>query len=132
MSVCLAMLGDMDENNEVATEFFAAYAQALLDRDAEAIAAHYAVPALIEFPGQRIVVTDAAQSVKFFAGAFAQYEGVTEADAAVEVTAATGHSIWADVTWDYHEAARGERNMYQLVRIEDEWKIAVLTPLGSS
>lgn len=130
MSGGLAILEGMDENNEVATEFFAAYAKALLDRDAEAIAAHYAVPALIEFPGQRIVVTDAAQTVEFFAGAFAQYEGVTEADAVVEVVAATGHSIWADVSWDYHGAASSERNMYQLVRIEDEWKIAVLTPLS--
>ena len=132
MFVSLAILEGMDENNEVATELFAAYARALLDRDAEAIAAHYAVPTLIEFPGQRILVTDSAQTIEFFAGAFAQYEGVTEAGPAVEVVAATEHSIWADVTWDYRGAAPGERSMYQLVRTKGGLKIAVLTPLSMS
>lgn len=132
MSVSLAILVGMDENNEVATEFFSAYARTLLDRDAEAIAAHYAVPALIESPGQRILVTDAAQTIEFFARAFAQYEGVAEADPAVEVVAATEHSIWADVTWDYRGAASGERSMDQLVRTEGGLKIAVLTPLSMS
>ncbi|MCD1286027.1 MULTISPECIES: nuclear transport factor 2 family protein [unclassified Brevibacterium] len=122
----------MDENSDVVSQFFAAYAKALLDRDVEAIAAHYAVPALIEFPGQRIVVTEAAQTVDFFARALAQYVKVTEADAVFEIAAAADHSIWVEVTWDYHGAVLGERNMYQLVRIDGGWKIAVLTPLSLS
>ncbi|MDN5807774.1 MAG: hypothetical protein L0J32_10260 [Brevibacterium sp.] len=65
----------MDENNDVHTEFFGTYVQALIDRDAAAIADHYAVPVQTEFPGQRIAVTDANQTETFFAGAFAQYEG---------------------------------------------------------
>lgn len=39
------------------------------------------------------------------------------------------HSIWVDVTWTYHGGAPDERNMYQLVRTDEGWKIAVLTPL---
>ncbi|WP_166969255.1 Cif family virulence factor [Brevibacterium atlanticum] len=119
----------MNENNEVHTEFFATYTHALLDRDAAAIADHYAVPALIEFPGQRILVTDARQTEDFFAGAFGQYAEVAQADADITVAAKTDHSIWADVTWHYHGGAPDERNMYQLVRADEGWKIAVLTPL---
>lgn len=87
------------------------------------------MPALIEFPEQAIAVSDANQTEEFFAGAFDQYEGVTTTDAIVEVVAATSHSIWADVTWDHHSGAPNERNMYQLIRAGDDWKIAVLTPL---
>lgn len=120
----------MDENNEVHTEFFATYTRALLDRDAATIAAHYTVPALIEFPGQRILVTDSRQTEDFFTGAFGQYAEVTQADADIKVAAQTDHSIWADVTWHYHGGAPDERNMYQLVITEEGWKIAVLTPLA--
>lgn len=119
----------MDGNNDVCTEFFDTYRRALLGRDAAAIAAQYAVPAQIEFPGQRIAVTDGRQTVEFFAGAFGQYEEVTDADCAVDVVAETAHSIWADVTWNYHGGAPAERNMYQLVLTGNEWKIGVLTPL---
>lgn len=124
-----ASLDSMNANTDVQTEFFDSYTRALLDRDAVAIADLYAVPAQIEFPGQRIAVTDASQTKDFFAAAFAQYEEVKDADAAVEVVASTGHSIWADVTWRYRGGAPDERNMYQLVRIDGRWKIAVLTPL---
>ncbi|WP_173154725.1 hypothetical protein [Brevibacterium permense] len=119
----------MDEDKEVHTQFFDAYTRALIDRDAVAIADHYAVPALIEFPGQRILVTEAPQTESFFASAFGQYSGVTEVDVHVTVAASTEHSIWADVSWKYQGGAPDERNMYQLVRTEDGWKIAVLTPL---
>ncbi|SDR77906.1 SnoaL-like domain-containing protein [Brevibacterium siliguriense] len=118
-----------NENKEVHRQFVDAYTRALIDRDASAIADHYAVPALIEFPGQWILVTDAAQTESFFASAFEQYSDVTEVDADVTVTAATGHSIWADVTWRFRGGAPDERNMYQLVSTEDGWKIAVLTPV---
>lgn len=69
----------MSENtaSTAATEFFDSYRRALLDRDAAGIAAHYAVPALIEFPGQAIAVSDAAQTKSFFASAFDQYADVT-------------------------------------------------------
>ncbi|BAU96796.1 hypothetical protein N24_2534 [Corynebacterium suranareeae] len=89
------------------------------------------MPALIEFPEHAIAVTDSNQTEEFFAGAFGQYEGVTVAEAVVEVVAATRHSIWADVTWNHHGGAPVERKMYQLVRTGDDWKIAVLTPLDT-
>ncbi|MFC7622360.1 hypothetical protein [Microlunatus sp. GCM10028923] len=116
-------------DNSIAREFFDTYARALLDRDAHAVAELYAVPALIEFPDQAIAVSDAGQTAEFFAGAFGQYSEVTDADAAVTVVAATSHSIWADVAWDHHGGAPDERNMYQLVRTGEGWRIAVLTPL---
>src|SRR5690606_21988684 len=124
-----------------ARDFFEEYARTLLARDAAGIAAHYAVPALILFPGQSIPVNDAAQTEQFFVGAFAQYEGVTAARAEVRIAGEAPHSIWADVTWRDEgaagelghagtargEPARGERMMYQLVRAGDDWRIAVLT-----
>ena len=120
-----------DNHDIMARDFFDSYTRALLDRDAKAIAGHYAVPALIEFPDQAIAVSDARQTEEFFAGAFGQYEGVSRTDAAVEVVAATGHSIWADVSWHHHGGAPDERSMYQLVRNGDKWTIAVLTPLDA-
>lgn len=116
-------------NNTVAREFFETYANALLSRDAHRIADHYSVPALIEFPGQPIAVSDVSQTEAFFAGAFDQYEGVSEARTTIAVVAESSHSIWADVTWSYDGVTPGERNMYQLVRTGPGWKIAVLTPL---
>lgn len=118
----------MDENS-VTRAFFDSYTRALLDRDAGAVAAHYAVPCLIEFPDQAVAVSEMRQTEEFFTSAFAQYRDVTAADAVVTVVAETGHSIWADVSWDHHGGAPDERNMYQLVRTADGWKIAVLTPL---
>ena len=122
---------DTMTNSTIAQQFFDSYTRALLDRDAQAIAEHYAVPALIEFPEQAIAVSDARQTEEFFAGAFGQYEGVSRSDAAMEVVAATGHSIWADVSWHHHGGAPDERSMYQLVRNGDKWTIAVLTPLDA-
>jgi ketosteroid isomerase-like protein len=114
-----------------AREFFDTYARALLDRDARAIADHYAVPALIEFPGQPVAVSDAAQTEAFFQGAFEQYEGVTSARGTLDIVAETGHSIWVDVTWTYDADTPAERNLYQLIRSGDAWKIAVLTPMDT-
>ncbi|WP_448720712.1 hypothetical protein [Microbacterium natoriense] len=118
----------MDENS-VARVFFDSYTRALRARDAGAVASHYVVPCLIEFPDQAIAVSDARQTEEFFASAFAQYQDVTAADAVVTVVAETAHSIWADVSWDHHGGAPDERNMYQLARTAAGWKIAVLTPL---
>lgn len=117
-------------NDTIAQEFFATYTRALLDRDAAAIADHYAVPALIAFPQQSVPVSDRSQTEQFFAGALAQYDGVTTAEADVNVIAETGHSLWADVSWTY-DAAPGERNVYQLLRQDDTWRIAVLTPMDT-
>lgn len=113
---------------QIATDFFDRYARALLDRDAAAVASHYAVPSLILFPGQSIPVSDVAQTEQFFAGAFAQYDGVTTAEPTTTVVASAPHSLWTDVTWSY-DTAPPERNLYQLVHTGDEWQIAVLTPL---
>ncbi|GAB3305468.1 hypothetical protein EK0264_04790 [Epidermidibacterium keratini] len=120
----------MDES-QIAESFFDAYQSALLDRDAEAVARMYAVPALIAFPGQVIAVSDARQTEDFFTGAFGQYAGVTAADTTIRIVAATAHSIWADVAWDNHGGAPDERNMYQLIHTDADWKIAVLTPLDA-
>lgn len=117
--------------NTIADEFFDTYTRALLDRDAAAIADHYAVPALIEFPDHPVAVSAASQTEEFFAGAFGQYEGILTAHATVEVIAETGHSLWADVTWTYDAGAPAEHNLYQLVRTGSGWKIAVLTPLDT-
>lgn len=100
----------------IAQEFFETYTNALLARDAEALAGLYTVPALIQFPQQAIAVADARQTEDFFQGAFGQYQGVSTADATVVVVAATAHSMWADVTWEYDGDVPGERNMYQLAR----------------
>lgn len=119
----------MDAYETIARQFFDTYTRGLLDRDARVIASHYAVPALIVFPGQAIVVSDASQTEEFFVRAVDQYEGVFAADATVDVVAATEYSIWADVAWTYDGGVPNERNMYQLVRDGEDWKIAVLTPL---
>ena len=103
-------------HNAVAEQFFNSYTRALLDRNAGAIAEHYAVPALIEFPEHPIAVSSASQTEQFFAGAFSQYEGVTTTHAAVKVVASTGHSIWVDVTWTHSPSRQEERFLYQLVR----------------
>ncbi|HEY4557269.1 MAG TPA: BBE domain-containing protein [Enteractinococcus sp.] len=95
-------------DDTIAGEFFETYTRALLDRDAAAIAAHYAVPSLIEFPDQRIVVFEAAQTENFFRTAFEQYEGITRADADIDVvenldTACGQQSVygtWQDPTDD--------------------------------
>lgn len=121
----------MNGIDRITDMFFETYRRALLDRDASRIASYYAVPALIEFPDQPIPVDSSAQTEQFFAGAFDQYQGVTEAHADISVVAATGHSVWADVTWSYDGNVPGERNLYQLIRTGEEWKIAVLTPLDS-
>jgi len=121
-------VGRMSENS-AAREFFESYTAALLARDAAAIAGHYAVPALIQFPEQAIAVSDPSQTEEFFTQAFGQYAGISEAHPSIDIVAETAHSIWADVTWSYDDDARNERNMYQLVRAGDGWRIAVLTPL---
>jgi hypothetical protein len=120
---------------DIARRFFDTYTRALLDRDATAIADMYAVPALIEFPGQPIAVSDRAQTAEFFASAVAQYSQVTETDATITIAASAPHSIWADVVWDHHGDAPTERMMYQLIVLDPadpadpSWRIAVLTPL---
>lgn len=76
-------------------------------------------------------MNSSAQTEQFFIGAFGQHEGVTEAHAIGSVVAATGHSVWTDVTWIYNANVPSERNLYQLIRTGQEGKIAVLTPLDS-
>ena len=68
---------DTMTNSTITQQFFDSYTRALLDRDAKAIAEHYAVPALIEFPDHPIAVSDASQTEQFFSGAFGQYEAVS-------------------------------------------------------
>jgi ketosteroid isomerase-like protein len=133
VSTLMSSVGDMTEDidpHEVARTFFDSYAVALLDRDAAAIADHYAVPALIEFPGASVPVTSREQTAAFFQRAFGQYADVTSAEASITIAATGPHSIWADVAWDHGGAAPDERNMYQLVLRDGEWRIAVLTPLA--
>ena len=122
---------DAMTNSTIAQRFFDSYTRALLDRDAKAIAEHYAVPALIEFPDHPIAVSEASQTEQFFSGAFGQYEAVSTTHATIKVVAETGHSIWTDVTWTHDAGASSERLLYQLVHDSGGWKIAVLTPMDT-
>jgi hypothetical protein len=113
----------------ITEEFFTRYADALLARDEKAVAALYAVPGLILFPGQSIAVTDPHQTEEFFASSWAQYEGVREAHPAITVMGEGPASIWADVTWSFDGQER-ERFCYQLVPGPSGHQIAVLTLLA--
>jgi hypothetical protein len=112
-----------------AKEFFNRYTEALMARDEKQVASLYAVPGLILFPGQTIAVSDELQTERFFASAWAQYEGVTETHTDITVVAEAPGSVWVDVRWN-HVGAPPERLMYQLVETGGTWKIAVLTPLA--
>ena len=116
---------------ETVTEFFTRYTQALMARDEKQVASLYAVPGLILFPGQSLAVSDQAQTERFFASAWGQYEGVTETHTDAAVVAEAPGSVWVDVTWR-HMGAPHERLMYQLVETDGAWRIAVLTPLASA
>ncbi len=112
----------------ITDEFFTRYADALLARDEKAVAALYAVPGLILFPGRTIAVTDPRQTEEFFAASWPQYEGVREAHPAITVMGEGPVGVWADVTWSYGGQSR-ERFCYQLVESPQGRQIAVLTPL---
>jgi hypothetical protein len=114
---------------QTAKEFFDRYTEALMARDEKQVASLYAVPGLILFPGQTIAVSDEVQTERFFASAWAQYEGVTETHTDITVVAEAPGSVWVDVRWN-HVGAPPERLMYQLVETGGTWKIAVLTPLA--
>lgn len=119
----------MTDTTTATDQFFGRYAAALLARDEHAVAALYAVPALILFPGQSIAVSDARQTEQFFASSWGQYEGVDEVERSVEIMAEAPGIVWADVTWSYGGRAQ-ERFCYQLVEGPDGYRIAVLTPLA--
>ncbi len=109
-------------------DFFARYAAALLARDADAMAALYAVPSLILFPGNAIAVDSAEQTRAFFDSAWAQYDGIDAVAHTLTVMAEAPGTVWCDVTWSYGGAAR-ERFCYQLVVGAHGLQIAVLTPM---
>lgn len=109
------------------TEFFDRYAAALLARDETTIAALYAVPSLILFPGQSIAVSDPTQTEQFFAASWSQYEGVETIDKTISVIKQAPGTVWVDVTWSYGSA--GEHFCYQLIERLDGLQIAVLTLL---
>lgn len=119
---------DTTRAHDHAQTFFEGYRDALLSRDAEAIASRYHLPALIAFPETTIAVTSADQTRDFFTQAVGQYAEVESATASITVLGATSHSIWADVAWSYEGAHPGERMVYQLLATEDGWRIGVLTP----
>ena len=118
----------MTDTKEKADEFFERYASALLARDEKVIAQMYAVPSLILFPGNSIVVDNAKQTEEFFATSWGQYEGVSEAQKQIVIMGEAPHSVWADVTWSY-EGEPHERFCYQLVEKDGRYQIAVLTPM---
>ena len=66
-------------------QFFERYAVALLSRDEKVIARMYAVPSLILFPGNSILVTDAKQTEEFFAASWSQYAGVDEPERQIAI-----------------------------------------------
>jgi len=117
------------EASAEAERFFQRYEAALLARDEAAIAAMYAVPSLILFPGNWIPVSDAAQTEEFFAASWSQYEGVDAVDKQITVMGEAPGSIWAAVTWSYDGTPR-ERFCYQLVDSGGRYQIAVLTPMS--
>lgn len=119
-----------DDTAKKAEEFFERYAAALLAHDAKAIAAMYAVPALILFPGTSIPVTDARQTEEFFGSSWAQYEGVDAVDKKIVIMGEAPGSVWADVTWSYGGQSR-ERFCYQLVDAAGGYQIAVLTLMAA-
>jgi hypothetical protein len=110
-------------------EFFERYAAALLARDERAIAAMYAVPSLILFPGNAVAVSDTRQTEDFFASAWDQYAGIDTMDKQIAIMGEAPGSVWVDVTWSYGGKAR-ERFCYQLVAGPDGYQIAVLTPMA--
>lgn len=119
----------MNETNTTVERFFDRYAAALLARDERTMGRLYAVPSLILFPGDPIVVSDAAQTEQFFATSWAQYGGVDAVAKHVNVMAEAPGTVWADVTWSYDGQPR-ECFCYQLVGSGDEQQIAVLTPMS--
>lgn len=121
-------VGAMTDTNERVNQFFERYTSALLARDEKAIAAMYAIPSLILFPGQSIPVSDAKQTEEFFASSWNQYDGVDTVDKHIVVMGEAPGCVWADVTWSYGGQAR-ERFCYQLVEGSGEYEIAVLTPM---
>jgi hypothetical protein len=119
----------MNTTNNLVGQFFDRYATALLARDEQTIARLYAVPSLILFPGNPIVVSEVVQTEQFFASSWAQYDGVDAVTRQINVLAEAPGTVWADVTWSYDGEAR-ERFCYQLVDNGDEYQIAVLTPMS--
>lgn len=113
----------------IAHEFFDNYRDALLSHDADRIAGFYSLPALVAAPGDTIAVTEPDRIRNFFAATVEQYDDVHDAAFDCSVALATGHSVWADVTWQYVGQAPSERFCYQLVKTGEDWLISVLTPL---
>jgi hypothetical protein len=108
--------------------FFERYAAALLARDEKAVAAMYAVPSLILFPGRSIVVSEARQTEEFFASAWRQHDGVDAVEKKIVIMGEAPGSVWADVTW-FHDDQERERFCYQLVPGAGGYQIAVLTAM---
>lgn len=118
----------MNTTNEMVEDFFERYANALLARDAMAVAEMYAVPSLIVFPGNVIAVSSTQQTEEFFESSWQQYQGVDEVDREIVIMAEAPGSVWVDVTW-IHDGSPSERMCYQLIEGADGQQIAVLTPL---
>ena len=112
-----------------AEQFFDKYASALLARDAKAIAAMYAIPSLILFPGHSQAVSEQKQTEEFFAASFGQYDGIDSIKKEFVVRLEAPGAIWADVTWTYPRKP-SERFCYQLVPGVGGYQIAVLTLLS--
>ncbi len=114
--------------SKAVAQFFERYAAALLARDEQAIAEMYAVPALILFPGNTILVSEAQQTKEFFASSWEQYAAVNTVENQITIMGEAPGSYWADVIWVYNGEAR-ERFCYQLIAGANGYQIAVLTPM---
>ena len=128
MASLVSSLSLVTTTSSAVDQFFDRYAAALLARDAETIAALYAVPSLILFPGQSVAVSDPKQTASFFASSFAQYDGVDTIDKAILTMGSGPSTVWADVTWTYGGSAK-EHFCYQLIDGPEGLQIAVLTLL---
>lgn len=119
-------MGDITQQVDM---FFDRYAEALLARDAKAMAGMYAVPSLILFPGRPVPVSDARQTEEFFDSSWSQYEGINALEKKVAIMGEAPGSVWADVVWSYGGGAR-EHFCYQLIDGPAGYQIAVLTPMA--
>lgn len=129
MTELIPIVTVMTRTTERADAFFNRYESALLARDEQAIATMYAVPSLILFPGNSIVVSDPKQTEQFFASSWRQYDGVDAVSRQIVIMGEAPGSIWADVTWSYAGQPR-ERFCYQLIDVDGNYQIAVLTPMA--
>ena len=113
--------------------FFNDYAEALSSHDANHIARHWGVPALVLGDQGAIAVNKPEEVVAFFAASMEQYADVAKARAGIRsAIALSASSIACEIEWEHldqgGEVVGSEAGHYILSRDEDAVKIHVYTP----